>query len=170
MDGFSEVLDDISKGFGMSSLEKTLEINDSDKINEYFCSKCHYKSTYQVDSENICPSCSENPTFCNSGESPFDKFGFCSDPKAVTVDFQEPLSYNPVGKNLVSICDELHVKAPDDDKVQCIVSDALINVGLIRIKRQVLCETHGEMFPVWDENKSNEHNSPTCVWGRPLEM
>ena len=166
---FTEVLEDIKTGSGVSSLQKTFEINNPDKIVEYYCSKCHYKTTYKVDSENVCPSCSENPTFCRRGESSFDKYGFICDPKDVTVDFQEPLSYNPVGKNLVSICEELRTKAPDGDVVQCIVSDALINVGLIRIKRQAMCETHGEIFPLWDHQKTEEHNTPDCIWGRPLE-
>ena len=117
----------------------------------------------------MCPSCLENPTFCKRGESPFDKFGFASDKRPVVVDFQEPLSYNPVGGNLVAICDELKNKAPIGDKVQCIVSDALINVGLIRIKRQISCETHGEIFPLWDQHKAAEHESPECVWARPLD-
>ena len=166
---FKEVMKDIEMGSGVSSLKKSLEINKPDRIVEFFCSKCHYRNDYQIDSENVCPNCAKNPTFFKSGESPFDKFGFLSDPKTVKVEFQEPLCYNPVGVNLNPICDELKNKAPSDDKIQCIVSDALINVGILRIKRQILCEPHGEAFPVWDKNKRGEHSSPECVWQRPLE-
>ena len=91
------------------------------------------------------------------------------DPKTVDVTFQEPLCYNPVGFNLVSICNELSARMPEGEKIQCIVSDALINVGLHRIKRQVLCVPHDEIFPVWDEAKVAEHSSSDCEWCRPLE-
>ena len=167
-DWFEEVKEDIRKGGGQSSLQKSLEINSRDRIVEFYCTKCHYRNEYKVDSENVCPSCSENPTYCKMGESPFDKFGFMSDPKPVTVEFQEPLCYNPVGANLVPICEELGTKMPIGDIVQCVVSDALINVGLLRIKRKVQFETHDEVFAVWDEKKVEEHSSPECVWQRPL--
>ena len=106
---------------------------------------------------------------CKPNESPFDKFGITADPKATKVECQEPLCYNPVGANLLDICDELGAKMPPGDKIQCIVSDELINVGLLRIKRKVYCDTHDELFAVWDEDKVNEHSSSECIWQRPLE-
>ena len=161
----------------MKNLKKTLkrakvksfEINDQDKIISFICPKCHYRNDYKVDSENVCPNCEENPTFCKMGESPLDRYKFLSDPKSVTVEFQEPLCFNPVGENLIPICEELASKMPAGEKVQCIVSDALINVGMLRIKRKIKCGTCGDIFAPWEEQKVEEHSSPDCVWQRPLE-
>ena len=57
---------------------------------------------------------------------------------------------------------------PSENKIQCIISDALIHVGMLRIKRKVLCEPHDDIFAVWDEKKIEEHNSDDCIWQRPL--
>ena len=166
---FKEASKDIAMGGGESSSQKTLKENGPGKIASFFCGKCHYKNEYNVFSENVCPSCFENPTFCEMFESPFDKYGIVGAPKSARVQFQEPLCYNPVGDNLLPICDELSTKMPPDDQVQIILSDGLINVGLLRIKRKILCETHGEVFALWDEAKVREHSSSECIWQRPLE-
>ena len=111
----------------------------------------------------------ENPSFCDPNQGPFDKYCIPSDPKDTHVQFQEPLCYNPVGANLLDICNELESKMPRGNKIQCIISDALINVGMLRIKRKVMCDTHEDIFAVWDEDKVEEHSASECVWQRPLE-
>ena len=167
---FKEALVDVSTGNGVSSSQKTFnEKSSSEKIVKFYCPNCHYLNEYNVNSENICPSCMGNPSFCNPNESPFDKFGIASDPKPNVVQFQEPLCYNPVGANLLDICDELGDKMPPGDKIQCIISDALINVGLLRIKRKVYCSSHDELFALWEEDKVNEHSTSECRLQNPLE-
>ena len=114
---FKEVVADIVKGGGDSSVQKTFEDNVAGKIVTFFCPSCHYRNDYDVMSENVCPSCTENPSFCKMGESPMDKYGILGQPKEVKVEFQEPLCYNPVDENLKPICEEIATKMPDGDIV-----------------------------------------------------